>query len=112
MADAPVIAIDGPSGSGKGTAAHLLARKLGFHYLDSGALYRLVALVAERAGIALDDEPGLARLAQALPARFETAAIYLDGDEVTDAIRTEPQRRRGMRAGLEGVAQQEVTRCR
>lgn len=85
----PVIAIDGPSASGKGTVAALVARALGYHYLDSGALYRVLALAAMRAGIALEDEAGLAQLAESLPVRFDEGRIWLDGDEVTDAIREE-----------------------
>jgi 3-phosphoshikimate 1-carboxyvinyltransferase len=86
---APVIAIDGPSASGKGTVASLVAAKLGYHYLDSGALYRLTALAAVRAGVALDDAPRVAALAATLPARFENGDVFLNADDVTDAIRTE-----------------------
>lgn len=85
----PVIAIDGPSASGKGTVAQGVARILGFHYLDSGALYRLVALGAERQKIALDDGAALAGLAANLPARFVDEDIWLGGERVTDAIRSE-----------------------
>jgi len=85
----PVVAIDGPSGSGKGTVAQRVAQRLGFHYLESGALYRLVALQALRRSVALDDVPGLAALADALPARFSETEIYLDGERVTDALRAE-----------------------
>jgi 3-phosphoshikimate 1-carboxyvinyltransferase len=85
----PVIAIDGPTASGKGTVAQRVADALGWHYLDSGALYRLAALAARRAGVALDDEPALARLAANLPSEFSRGRILLAGDEVTDAIRAE-----------------------
>jgi CMP/dCMP kinase len=85
----PVIAIDGPTASGKGTVALRVAEALGFHYLDSGALYRLTALDAARTGVALDDEPALARLAAALPVTFHGLAIRLRGDDVTTAIRAE-----------------------
>jgi 3-phosphoshikimate 1-carboxyvinyltransferase len=85
----PVIAIDGPSASGKGTVAARVAASLGYHYLDSGSLYRLVALAAVRAGVALDDEQALAALALALPARFDADRVFLAGDDVSDAIRTE-----------------------
>lgn len=88
-ADIPVIAIDGPSASGKGTVASLVARALGFHYLDSGALYRLTALAAHRRGVALDDEAALAQLARHLDARFEGDEIWLEGKCVTDELRTE-----------------------
>ncbi|NMG76317.1 bifunctional 3-phosphoshikimate 1-carboxyvinyltransferase/cytidylate kinase [Aromatoleum diolicum] len=85
----PVVAIDGPSASGKGTVAARVAEALGYHYLDSGSLYRLVALAAMRAGIALDDERALATLAAALPAHFEAERVFLEGEDVSDAIRTE-----------------------
>jgi cytidylate kinase len=85
----PVIAIDGPSASGKGTVTQLVAAELGFHYLDSGALYRLLALAATRAGISLDSEADLAALAARLDIRFDGGEIYLDGAQVGDAIRTE-----------------------
>ena len=86
---APVIAIDGPSASGKGTVASLVAAQLGYHYLDSGALYRLTALAAQRAGVALDDEAGVAALAAGLPARFADGRVWLGADDVTEAIRSE-----------------------
>ncbi|MDP2133483.1 MAG: (d)CMP kinase, partial [Sulfuritalea sp.] len=79
----------GPSASGKGTVAERVAAALGYHYLDSGSLYRLTALAALRAGVALDDEAGVAGLAGGLPASFEDGRILLAGDDVTDAIRTE-----------------------
>ncbi len=86
---APVIAIDGPTASGKGTVAQRVARALGWHYLDSGAIYRLAALAALRGGVALDDEPAQARLAAVLPIEFRDDRILLSGGDVTDAIRTE-----------------------
>ncbi len=93
MEHPPVIAIDGPSGSGKGTIARLLAQELGFHFLDSGALYRVLALAAQRRGMALDDEGALAKLAAALDVRFPADAagdtVLLDGEDVSDLIRTE-----------------------
>ncbi|MCB1957330.1 MAG: bifunctional 3-phosphoshikimate 1-carboxyvinyltransferase/cytidylate kinase [Rhodocyclaceae bacterium] len=85
----PVIAIDGPSASGKGTVAAEVARALGYHHLDSGSLYRLVALSALQSGVSLDDEARLAGLAATLPASFEAGRILLDGQDVTDAIREE-----------------------
>ncbi|MDR1310911.1 MAG: (d)CMP kinase [Burkholderiaceae bacterium] len=84
-----VIAIDGPTASGKGTVARILAEKLGFHYLDSGALYRLVALMSLRTRTALDDEQAVGHLASVLPCRFEEARVFLSGEEVSDDIRTE-----------------------
>ena len=89
ITDAPVIAIDGPSGAGKGTIARQIAAALGLHYLDSGALYRLVAFYALRNGVALDDVAGLAAATETLPAEFRDTEIYLDGARVTDAIRDE-----------------------
>jgi cytidylate kinase len=84
-----VIAIDGPSASGKGTVAQIVARALGYRYLDSGALYRLVALAATRSGVDLGDEEGLAVLATGLGVRFDAGEIWLDGRRVTEEIRTE-----------------------
>ncbi len=85
----PVIAVDGPSASGKGTVARQVAQRIGFHYLDSGALYRLVALAAMRQGIAMDDAGALGRLAQSLPAEFYMDKICLGGQDATEAIRAE-----------------------
>jgi len=89
-----VLTIDGPSGSGKGTVARRVAGKLGWHLLDSGALYRLVALAATRDGVGLDDIAGLSAIADRLDARFEVATdgseqILLRGEEVTSEIRDE-----------------------
>jgi cytidylate kinase len=89
----PVIAIDGPSASGKGTVAQKVAQALGFHYLDSGALYRIVALAAQKAGIPWQDEAALATLAQALDIRFEHGEIIVDGERVGDAVRSEEMSR-------------------
>jgi 3-phosphoshikimate 1-carboxyvinyltransferase len=85
----PVIAIDGPSASGKGTVAQRVATALGMHYLDSGALYRLLGLAAQRRGIALEAEDRLAELAGQVDIRFEGADIWLDGALVGDELRTE-----------------------
>ena len=85
----PVVTIDGPSASGKGTVAQAVASELGFHYLDSGALYRLVALAATAAGADLDDERAVAAIAARLPARFERGEIWLGDRRVTDEIRSE-----------------------
>ena len=85
----PVIAIDGPSASGKGTVAQRVAEKLGFHYLDSGALYRLVALAAIRSEVDLRDERTLSDIAAQLDAGFEGAEIRLQNEDVTNAIRAE-----------------------
>jgi cytidylate kinase len=85
----PVITIDGPTASGKGTVAHKVAEKLGFHLLDSGALYRLTALQALRRQTALGDEHALAKLAEHLHIHFSGDAIFLSSENVTDAIRAE-----------------------
>lgn len=85
----PVITIDGPTASGKGTVAQRVAERLGFHYLDSGALYRLTALSALRRNLALDDEAALAQVAATLPCRFVNDRIFLADEDVTDAIRAE-----------------------
>ncbi len=86
---APVIAIDGPSASGKGTVAARVAAALGFAYLDSGALYRLTALAAQRSNVAWDDESGVAAIAAGLDVVFAEDDIRLAGVPVGDAIRTE-----------------------
>ncbi len=85
----PVIAIDGPTASGKGTVAHRVAERLGFHYLDSGALYRLTALASLRAGIDLTDEHALAKEARDLHCSFSGDKIILVSEDVTNAIRAE-----------------------
>jgi cytidylate kinase len=89
-----IITIDGPSGSGKGTVSRAVAKALGFSLLDSGALYRLVALAGLKAGLSLDDGAALARLARHLDIRFGSTSdgseqIWLSGEDVTQAIRTE-----------------------
>ena len=85
----PVIAIDGPSASGKGTLALRVAESLGYHYLESGALYRLVALASVQSGISENDEEPLARLAAGLDARFSAGRIFLSEEDVTEALRGE-----------------------
>jgi cytidylate kinase len=85
----PVIAVDGPAASGKGTVAAGVAGALGFHYLDSGSLYRLVALQALWTAVALTDQTSLAELARGLPVAFDEGSILLAGEDVTDAIRAE-----------------------
>jgi 3-phosphoshikimate 1-carboxyvinyltransferase len=86
---APVIAIDGPSASGKGVVAQRVAEHLGFHYLDSGSLYRLVALAALRRRVDPKDADALGEIARMLPAHFSEGKILLSGEDVTDAIRAE-----------------------
>ena len=89
----PVITIDGPSGSGKGTVSRMLAWELGFHFLDSGALYRVLGFAAQRRGIGLEDVPALVTLSDELNIRFglhsQDECVWLDGEDVSDAIRTE-----------------------
>lgn len=85
----PVIAIDGPSASGKGTVAARVAAALGFHLLDSGALYRLTAVAAMRAGVAFDDEAALAPIAATLDVKFVNGGTWLAGEEVSEAMRAE-----------------------
>jgi cytidylate kinase len=100
----PIVAIDGPTGSGKGTVSRELARRTGWHLLDSGALYRLVALAAERRGVSLEDPQVLARVAGDMDFRFaattDAERVYLDGEDVTAGIRTEP---RGRDASIVGA---------
>ena len=91
----PVLAIDGPSGSGKGTLAQMLAKQLGWHLLDSGALYRIVGLAAVEQGVDLDDEARLVGVAEHLDVKFaatlagEPAAVLLNGRDISDAVRSE-----------------------
>lgn len=89
----PVIAIDGPSASGKGTVAQIVADKLGYHYLDSGALYRIVALVGRRQGIDWRDEHALADMALQLEIRFDSGRIWLGSEDISEAVRTEEMSR-------------------
>ena len=99
MAAHLVIAIDGPAASGKGTIAAAVARVLGFHYLDSGSLYRLVALCAEQSGTDRADATALARLAAGIDVEFGEGKLLLGGTDVTAAIRAE-----AMSAGASQVA--------
>src|SRR5258706_2001236 len=85
----PVIAIDGPSASGKGTVAQRAAQRLGFHYLDSGAIYRAAGLAARQAGVALDDQDALVQLAHNLELRFDGERVLLAGQDVSIAVRGE-----------------------
>lgn len=93
MTDIPVLTIDGPSGSGKGTLAQILARELGWHYLDSGAIYRVLAQAALKHQIDLADEAALAQLAEKLDLQFEFAGeelrVLLEGEDVSLLIRSE-----------------------
>ena len=89
---APVLTIDGPSGSGKGTASRAIAKRLGWHYLDSGAIYRSLAIVLERDGVALDDDKAIIDAASALQLSFrceEPFAVLLNGEDVSAIIQSE-----------------------
>lgn len=85
----PVLAIDGPSGSGKGTISLTVAKNLGWHYLDSGAIYRVLGYLADQEGVAFDDVEGLVNLAKNLDLEFQTDGILLNGNIIGDQIRTE-----------------------
>lgn len=85
----PVIAVDGPSASGKGSVAQLVAEELGFGYLDSGALYRVVAYAAKQAGIDWSDAQAVANCAQHSEIQFKNEQVYLNGADISEAIRTE-----------------------
>jgi CMP/dCMP kinase len=89
----PVITIDGPSASGKGTVAQLVAQKLGFHYLDSGALYRIVAFAADLHNIAWNQADVLGKLTEKLNIQFSEGEIYLNGECITEAVRSEKMSR-------------------
>jgi cytidylate kinase len=109
--NAPVIAIDGPSASGKGTIASRVAKRLGFHYLESGALYRLVALIALREGVT--DEPQLAALAEHMDVVFDDGEVWLGDEAVTEKVRSEPVGNRASEvARLPGVRQALLRRQR
>lgn len=85
----PVIAIDGPTASGKGTVAYRVAKRLGYHYLDSGALYRLTALRGLQLGVDIQDEQSVAQVARTLGVVFRDGHVFLDGEDVTDELRSE-----------------------
>ena len=95
----PVIAIDGPTASGKGTVAELVAERLSFHYLDSGALYRLVGLASQQAGIEFNEPQRLRELCLKMDIEFRDGRIFLNQEDVSEVIRTEEMGKRASSAG-------------
>ncbi|MES9990423.1 MAG: (d)CMP kinase [Candidatus Thiodiazotropha sp.] len=89
MAGVAVITVDGPSGSGKGTLAQRIAESLGWHFLDSGAIYRVLGLMVERAGISGENIDKISEMAANMPLVFDQGKVLLDGEDVSDLIRTE-----------------------
>lgn len=89
MSELPIITVDGPSGSGKGTISQRLAQHLSWHFLDSGAIYRVLGLMASRAGIGDENVDKLVEMAENMPLSFDGDRVLLEGEEVSDAIRTE-----------------------
>lgn len=89
MDRAPVITVDGPSGSGKGTLAQRIAEALGWHFLDSGAIYRVLGLMVERAGISGENVDKITFMAKSMPLSFDQGRVLLDGEDVSRSIRTE-----------------------
>ena len=88
----PVLTIDGPSGAGKGTVSKLLAKRLGWHFLDSGAIYRALAWAVLSRGVSLEDEEAVARMAMEMTLEFicnESVQVLVDGKDVTDELQTE-----------------------
>ncbi len=89
MMQVPIITVDGPSGSGKGTISQRVAERLGWHFLDSGAIYRVLGLMASRAGIGSEDVDKLVEMAKNMPLSFDGERVMLNQEEVSDDIRTE-----------------------
>jgi cytidylate kinase len=104
----PVIAIDGPSASGKGTVAQAVAQTLGFHYLDSGALYRVLGLAVTAAGGDLDSEAEVLRILLKIIIKFEDSRVFLDAADVTEAIREEPVSAAASRVGAHARVRQQL----
>jgi cytidylate kinase len=104
----PVVTIDGPSGTGKGTIADLLAQRLGWHCLDSGALYRVLGLAAGRRGLDLDCADAIARLASAMDVGFRESRVYLDGEDVSEAIRAETAGSAASRVAAHGAVRERL----
>jgi cytidylate kinase len=105
-----VIAIDGPTASGKGTVAALVAKALGFHYLDSGALYRLVALASEREGVSTENAYFLSKIAASMPISFRGGQIRLGDEDVSDLIRAEQIGRRASELAVHPEVRQALVR--
>jgi len=109
----PVIAIDGPTASGKGTVAQLIAERLGYHYLDSGALYRLVGLASLKVGISTASEVALIPIAENLNVNFQGDRVFLGGEDVTDQIRQEEMGKRASEVAVHtGVRKALIARQR
>jgi cytidylate kinase len=108
MSEVPVIAIDGPTASGKGTIAQAVARELGFACLDSGALYRVVTLLALRRSIEPDDAVRLAEVARTAHPRFVGGRVELEGEDLTEAIRTEQVGRAASRVSAHAAVRSEL----
>jgi len=104
----PIVTIDGPSGTGKGTIADLLARRLGWHCLDSGALYRALGLAAHRRGLDPGAVEALAALALAIQVEFRDRRVFLDGEEVSEAIRTEAVGDTASRVAVHGAVRERL----
>ena len=105
----PVIAIDGPSASGKGTVAQLVADKLGYHYLDSGALYRIVALAALKRHISWDNEDALAEMTASLKIEFKASDIFLNEENVSAQVRTEEMSQGASQVAIHSKVRQTLT---
>lgn len=109
----PVIAIDGPTASGKGTVAQLIAERLGYHYLDSGALYRLVGLASLKVGVSTASEVDLIPIAENLNVNFQGDRVFLGGEDVTDQIRQEEMGKRASEVAVHtGVRKALIARQR
>ena len=109
----PVIAIDGPTASGKGTVAQLIAERLGYHYLDSGALYRLVGLASLKVGVSTASEVDLIPITENLNVNFQGDRVFLGAEDVTDQIRQEEMGRRASEVAVHaGVRKALIVRQR
>jgi len=104
----PVVTIDGPSGTGKGTVADRLAQRLGWHYLDSGTLYRVLGLAAQRRGLDPEMAQALAALAADLPVELRDQRVFLNGEDVSDAIRTEAVGNLASRVAVHGPVREQL----